>query len=263
MDLKYNFFDIESLIFCGDVHGKFTQLQYKIKQYDLKNCIIFVCGDFGVGFEKPGYYNVELGKLDKFLKLHNNYLFAIRGNHDDPEYFSENKEYGNVILLPDYSIIGVNGYMILGIGGGTSIDRKQRIAHDIKINNQYKKYNSKRRYTSYWPNEAIVVDGEKINEINESPDNIDVIFTHSSPNFCEPFTKDGILGFIKLDPQLVVDYDKERESLTQIYDELKNKNISHWFYGHFHESYRLEHENVQFIGIDELEFKEMVLLNEN
>ena len=234
------FFD-KKIVFCGDVHGSFGTLGFVInKLHRMKNTIVFVCGDFGMGFNKPAYYLNELGKLSKQLKTRDNYVIVVRGNHDDPVYFNEVNKFGsgNVILITDYEVVTVNGYNILGIGGGISIDRTERILDK-----------------TYWKDEPVKINEEKLLSLHD----IDVIFTHSSPNFCKPFTKDGILYWIKRDVHLIVDCDKERADLTYIYEELiKNNKIQYWYYGHFHESFHTSRDETIFIGLNELELKEFM-----
>lgn len=140
----------------------------------------------------------------------------------------------------------------VGIGGAISVDRQDRLHYDKEQNNKNKKYGSNNKVTTYWPNEPIQIDDAKL----ESLHNIDVIFTHSSPNFCEPLTKIGISYFIENDPQLLDDCSKERNDLTYIYDKLSEQNkLSRWFYGHFHKHYRTEKDYTTFIGLGELELK--------
>lgn len=232
-------FNKDNIFFCGDIHGEFSKLGFLIKErYKFENSIIFVCGDFGMGFYKPNYYNVELGKLSKILEKKNNHIIAIRGNHDDPSYFKEIKSYGNVILIPDYTVVNVNHFNILGIGGAISVDRKG----NHRVLNK-----------TYWVDEIINVDEEKIKSFFE----IDIVFTHSAPNFCEPFTKESIYDWISKDMNLIPECNKERGDLTYIYDVLKeNNNIKNWYYGHFHDSYNFINENkTNFIGLNIEEIK--------
>lgn len=236
--MELQFFDKSDIIFCGDVHGKFRELGYNIiERYKIENSVIFVCGDFGMGFHKTNYYQVELHRLSEKIQKNNNILVAIRGNHDDPKWFEEINAFGQVYLIPDNQIVCVNGYNIIGIGGGISIDREQ----DHRILDK-----------TYWAGENIIVNEDVLSKVTD----IDFVFTHSSPKFCEPLSKIGIQIFLNDDTKLRDDLNKEREDVTRIYDILKvNNKISKWCYGHFHNSYYLNKDGVDFYGLDELELK--------
>ena len=237
--MELQFYDKDNIIFCGDVHCDFGQLGYNIhERYKIENSVILVCGDFGMGFYKTGYYQNELHKLSEKIQKRNNILVAIRGNHDDPSWFKEINAFGQVYLIPDNEILSINGYNIIGIGGGISVDRNQ----EHRVLNK-----------TYWTDEIIVVNETLLESVRD----VDFVFTHSAPKFCEPFDKLGIRGFANDDPELFNDLDIERNSVTQIYDILKkNNNIHKWFYGHFHDKFFTEKDGVQFHGLDIMELKE-------
>ena len=77
-----------AFIFIGDIHGLFREFVHEIvKKLNLKDYNIIICGDFGMGFHKPRYYNTEFKRINKLLRKNNIHIYAFRGNHDDPEYF--------------------------------------------------------------------------------------------------------------------------------------------------------------------------------
>ena len=105
---------------------------------------------------------------------------------------------------------------------------------------------------TYWAEENIIVNEDVLSKLTD----IDFVFTHSSPKFCEPLSKIGIQIFLNDDTKLRDDLNKERADITRIYDILKiNNKISKWCYGHFHNSYYLNKDGVDFYGLDELELK--------
>ena len=68
-------------------------------------------GDFGIGFTEKFNDMTTLGQLSNFLKERNIQMYAIRGNHDDPDFFDGHLEnyFDNLHLLPDYTVINIDG----------------------------------------------------------------------------------------------------------------------------------------------------------
>ena len=90
----------------------------------ISNSCIVLCGDVGLGFS-PNLENMKISFLNKLCEKTNNYIIAIRGNHDNPEFFKGiyNKRFKAV---EDYSVVQFKDKNILCIGGGTSVDRIYR-----------------------------------------------------------------------------------------------------------------------------------------
>ena len=126
-----------------DIHGNLDYLKYFINtgvgfpQRIFNSCIV-LCGDVGLGFS-PDLESMKISFLNKLCEKTNNYIIAIRGNHDDPQQFKNlyNKRFK---AIEDYSVIQYKDKNILCIGGGTSIDRIYR------KNNKW----------GYWEDEKIV-----------------------------------------------------------------------------------------------------------
>jgi len=223
------------IIASGDWHGNFKGMVNKINdQYQIEDSIIIQCGDFGVGFNKPNFYNDLFGRLNKKLKQKNNILFALRGNHDNPEYFQDNWKLSNIKLVSDYSTIKTPSKNLLLVGGAISIDRsgKHRIV-DV----------------SYWLNEPFVFDVVKLDAIE---DKITHVFTHSSPEECEPITKEGIMNYLITDSNLNFDINQERKNHSKLMNYLITKNhpVKEWYYGHFHYYKMQEINGIKFFLID-------------
>lgn len=235
------------IIFCGDIHGNTDKVISYIKQYDLRDCTIIQVGDFGIGFELPAKEQRRLDFLNKPLKLRNINLKVIRGNHDNKHYFLGQQEYkkSNIELLKDYSILNIDNLNILCVGGAISVDRKP-----------CKEFNWKGRKegVDYWKNEVFLLDEEKISSMKD----IDIVATHSSPDFCTPREKSGIMHFLKSDPELLKDVDEERDNHTKMYNILKDNGckIDSWFYGHFHFYNKEIINNTKFILLDINQFVE-------
>lgn len=268
-------FNAEAVICIGDIHGDFNGIVGYIKQHDIKNSIIIVCGDVGIGFNKDQYYKETFAKITKkTLVKYNDYVILIRGNHDKKECF-DNKLYNTkrIKAVPDYSIISMYPmddpemvtlpFNVLCVGGAISIDRKWRKAKNNSLSMQYMFYhytdNSKsveellkESPRCYWEDEPNIYDEIKLAEIKENGLTIDAVATHTAPSFCEPTTKDGITSFLKEDIELESDLTDERSNMDKLYNKLiEDKHpISVWCYGHFHYHKYQNINNIRFFLLD-------------
>ena len=83
---------------------------------------------------------------------------------------------------------------------------------------------------------------------------IDTVITHTSPSFCELQNKNGLYRWTNNDTQLLVDVQQERETMDSIHHMLKEKqNITHWCYGHFHQSWHNNIDGILFKMLDIME----------
>lgn len=253
--------DTENVLFTGDLHGEFSVINTTINRYNLENCVIVVCGDIGIGFEKEDYYIQKFNHLSKTLKKKNIHLYMFRGNHDNKDFFDGEHftEFEFIHIIPDYSVLQTPTRNILCVGGATSIDRKYRSLlmdnaaidymrwHNCGWDKAYK--NSKQ---FYWDNEAIIFDESELTSIDKLGIKIDTICTHTAPTFCEPLTKNGIQSWLKADKGLEEDLDKERKTCDKILDWLvQNEHpITNWYYGHFHFHYSTVHNDIRFTLLD-------------
>jgi UDP-2,3-diacylglucosamine pyrophosphatase LpxH len=215
------------MFFVGDLHGNFNKLKTKICYYNNTNYIQL--GDFGVGFKKNDYE--ILTELNNVLVEYNSNLFILRGNHDNPEFWNGLYEFSNINFVKDNSILNIDGYSILFLGGGISIDRVNRI-NDV----------------SYWKNEtidySILLDKE-----------FDIICTHVPYRNIYGWDSDSsMLSFYAmLDKQLKLDLEEEERFMKYVNEYVKTIKCKYWFSGHFHESVYLEKDRIKYksLGIDE------------
>ena len=114
----YTFPEAKNIVICGDIHGEFNSLIYKLCiQYQLTDTLLIVAGDCGFGFEKSGYYEQVFNRNSSRLSKSNNWIVMMRGNHDDPSYFSEEKiSHQRFRTVPDYSVIQACVHNILCVG---------------------------------------------------------------------------------------------------------------------------------------------------
>ena len=255
----YQFPDVETLVVSGDIHGDYGFFMSRImNEYKLENALIIVAGDCGFGFYRRGYYENMIQKYHKRLAKNNNYVLFLRGNHDNPAYFS-----GNVIntkrikCIPDYSIITAAGHIILCIGGGLSIDRTIRLREH---NNTADHYNDDERFRPayYWFDELPVFSPDVLQTIRDDGLRPDTIITHTAPSWCELSDKGGIfLEMMREDDKLEEDNKLERGTMDQIHDWLQNHDMrpERWIYGHFHCSWHGVINDIAYSLLDCVEFK--------
>ena len=249
---SFNYSQVNSIVFCGDIHGAFEEMVFKLcVQYGMTDTLLIVAGDCGFGFEKPGYYEQIFTKVSRRLTEANNWIVMIRGNHDDPAYFQKQRiRHERFRCIPDYSIVTACDHTILCIGGAVSIDRTYRLA-----------VNALPHFTQtacYWADEMPYYDEEALAAIN-TQFKIDTVVTHTSPSFCELFTKEGLMSWAQRDNSLLEDCEKERVILDRIFDSLleAGQPLKNWFYGHFHQSWSASIYGVLFSMLDIMEFKEL------
>lgn len=241
-----------SVVYMGDVHGNWANIRYQMKMKKMNDFIVIQVGDFGVGFNSDFHENNNLKFMNDFLVTYNSELYVIRGNHDNPRYFNGDymDRYSNIKLIPDYTVMNVEGNKTLFVGGATSIDRKPRI-----LQNQIDASHGINR-CNWWSDEPFVLDNDKLKDMND----IDVVVTHTSPGYAYPEDKYGysglVVGFAGDDPDLYIDLTFERNRITRMCDILKENgcNIKHWVYGHFHNSIVTEHDGIKYtlLGINEI-----------
>lgn len=251
MENIYEFnIDPRNVFVVGDNHGNWGMFKYKIKESNIRDSVIIVAGDCGIGFEKKEYYKHVLNSFKKVLSDYNNILIFIRGNHDDPSYFDGvNINYKRFKAIPDYSILSFNGHNVLCVGGAISIDRKDRINDDHE-GWMYHKSSKK----TYWFDEIPVYKPEILEKIKSSGIIINTVVTHSAPSFAPLTDKDNIEKYIKQDSSLTKDIENERLTLTKLYDHLVKQDkhpIKTWIYGHFHQhKVSFSEEDIKFVMLD-------------
>lgn len=251
-----------STFFIGDIHGEFKAIGNWIKQNNLHDCIIIFCGDFGLGFSSIEYESSELKKSNKICEKNNIDCYIIRGNHDDPSYFNDFSPKLNLShfkTVSDYTVICTQKHDILCLGGAISIDRAYRKSQYIQnietlINEKHisRELAVKKVKQYWWEDEPFIYDETILNEINKTGVKIDVVASHSAPDFCQPNTKGNSLYWSRLDKDLENDLYNERLNLTKAYNHIKKlgNDIRYWFYGHYHQHNFEIIEGTRFTGLD-------------
>lgn len=240
------------ILLLGDIHGNFNFLKNQISSKQISDCTIIQVGDFGIGFTYEDNDTQTLQNLDVFLKDNNITMYVIRGNHDNPYFFNGNHMYENLKLLKDWTTLELEGYNFLFIGGAISVDRISR----IRENSSNIRYGSRKR--CYWDNEGI----EYRVGYGRTLENIDIVVSHTSPDWCFPNNKLGFGKFVedwtKYDKNLTVDLMTERNQMSNIFLDLyENNKIKKHFYGHFHSSKLENHDGVDHHLLDINEFYQL------
>lgn len=148
---------------------------------------------------------------------------------------------------------------ILCLGGSVSVDRVYRQAQyksDVEELMKRRHYSletaSKKAKLYWWKDEAFVYNTEIVNEITKAGINIDVVASHSAPDFCQPLSNSSVVYWSKMDEELETDINNERQDFTSVYNLFKSKGhkISHWFYGHYHQHNFEIIKGTRFTGLD-------------
>lgn len=236
----------------GDIHGEFEDFFHQLTNImELSDINLLICGDVGLGFYRPNYYNTLFKKIQKKLSKRNIHVYAFRGNHDNPEFFKNNDKLNeilngvkNIHIVDDYDIIKNDNHTILCIGGARSIDKCQRWKWDFHTQKQIP--------VGWWEGENVIDMPNNFEDFLSANNlNIDTICSHTAPDFCEPLSKECLLYWAKYDDTLIEDCTKERSLLTNIFNKLKiSNNIKYWLYGHFHAKYLLYDNDIMFRCVD-------------
>ena len=96
---------MRNLIFCGDIHGEFHRLVWRLQGKKVTDSDIVVCGDIGIGFDdsEQDLDNLSHSKKFEWFKNSGNKIYCVRGNHDDPDRFKELTQVRDfpIWLVPD------------------------------------------------------------------------------------------------------------------------------------------------------------------
>lgn len=230
----------DNIYVMGDVHGNWDQIIEVVPSLgDPVGATLIQVGDFGMGFRPLSDEKLLLEDLNDNLVKHNVNLLVIRGNHDDPSYFTGQNIRSNIRLIADYTIEELGGQTYLFVGGALSIDRELRLEG-----------------RSWWSSEGIkdLTD----DEWNDIAGKIDVVITHTAPPIAPPVLRESSMA-VKMaslrDPSLIEDVRKENDKMQKLWKRVTEfHSPSQWFYGHFHESANAVVDGTHFhlLNIDEV-----------
>lgn len=254
----FDFPEARSIVVVGDIHGEFNKLIHKCcVRYKVRDALIVVAGDCGVGFERPGYYDYVYERNRRYLSGSNCWLVMLRGNHDNPAYFNGPHRlcHARFMTVPDYSVLTACGHVVLCVGGAVSVDRMLR-----KNSPYYRPAESSAplERNVYWEDEIPVFDSAKLEAIVAAFE-IDTVITHTAPLVCDRIVKLGLFSFSIDDERLLVDVEEERAVMERLRTALleHGQPLRYWFYGHFHQSWHYEIDGVLYNMLDVMEFMEL------
>lgn len=236
--------------FMGDVHGDWSSMYSKFKDYDFRDCVVFQVGDFGVGWETVRKELRALRYWNGILANRNIHLYVLRGNHDDPAYYDGTRMFSHIKLLPDYTVVEIGAWRVLVIGGAHSVDRTRRNEYFIHKDQAWM---TKRKQLNrgWWPEEVFDFKPDILDGLRD----IDFVATHTAPAMCMPMSKSILHEFARYDDDLIDDVAQERMNMNLTFEILrKNNPLYAWYYGHYHDSHTMGIFETTFhmLDIDEI-----------
>lgn len=217
------------MIFIGDVHGKFDMLEVNLRNFRASTFI--QVGDFGLGFGQDDSKILE--NLNRALKLNNNKMYIIRGNHDNPEVFKSLQDvnpYNHLIFPKECSVHTIEGRDVFFCGGATSIDKNRRTKN-----------------LDWWENESL--DISNLGNVGK----FDICVTHT----CHHEIPLNMTFMLSDDIKKYVD-DFEQKQIREIKRIVEMNGCKDWVFGHFHQYLNCYHRNVRYVCVPELNFFEIV-----
>lgn len=229
----------------GDIHGDAQVLVDVLSSNEITNCALILLGDIGIWrYRDYKHYRV----LDEYGSKNNVTIYAFRGNHDNPAFFRHPNGRSPIVdrfwgkfthfkLIPDLSIIDINGAKGIVIGGGLSIDRSIRRSFQYAFRNNGGVY----KRNDWWNDEGLpITDGiEK---------KVDFILSHVGPRPTKtaPLNENNC-QFFKIDYDLEDAINRENAHLDKIH---KQFNPKKWWFGHFHINDAFDYGQTRCYAVD-------------
>lgn len=193
-------------------------------RYDFTNSLIICVGKVGINEKSIDDCLNVAKKVNKKLRKNNTVVVFVRGCEDNSTIFNDNVlDLSNVKAVPDYTVIDANGFNVLCVGGGISLNRSWKMKHldTLPI------------YETYDKNEATFYNEEAMLEIEKLDIDINLIVTYDSPSFTCPshILSDAYTGWSNADETLCDDIIKNKAVMDKLYASLSKKKpngIRYW-----------------------------------
>lgn len=213
--------------------------------YNLTETLIIVDGYNGLGERDSKYYHDKLKMFNKVLADNNTHILFVRGS-DDPKYFEDGLiDLSNIKTIQDYSVIKLNKFNCLCIGGCISLDRSWKKEQEKRIGRKM-----------YWENEGVKYIEDDIKKIIKDY-NIACVVTASCPSFAYP----GMNSFKRSawalkDKNLIKDITQERITMDKIYNKMMEGNGKPyvWAYSRFKGGSQDMINDILFKSLNSFEF---------
>ncbi len=232
------------MIVLGDVHGRWHDVVGLIVRAGIRGRDILQLGDFGIGFAPPGPEARLLALLDDVLASRGCRLWVIRGNHDRPDRWAPEapRPWTAIHLVPDYTVLHLEGQAVLCAGGAVSVDRRARVVG------------------AYWPNEGFVLDAERLDRLDLT--GLSIVATHTAPEGAHPRELGPLVAhFARNDPSLLEELAAERRAMAALAALVAKRAVPRfWCYGHFHDRRIEQIGPTCYLLLDVLEFAEVPLI---
>ena len=197
----------------GDIHGNTRYLDWALEQaVDAGAEVMIQLGDFGFDYRDSFLMSI--------IQSSNKYdipILVVRGNHDDPKWFTKHAQMGNVHLIPDGFTMTIGKKRVAFLGGAVSIDRAFREEN-----------------ISWWKDERVnphVVNAWMLDDIKA-----DILISHEAP-----LKPDNLPNVFELSAYVIRDCDEDRNFVRTAAEILEPEAIYH---GHYH----VRHTKTLFMG---------------
>lgn len=209
---------MRNIYLLGDIHA---QTKFHDRLLGMPPGELYILGDVGFGFDPEcdkGLYKAFKRLTDKGWEI-----YLIRGNHDNPIYWYENRNDNNdkVHFLKDNSIIEINGEKFLVVGGGVSVDKMYRT-----------------KDKNWWDGEEITLLSADF--YDEIKDEILGIISHSGP------LPPGIIP-LTFSQDIMESLERENMAISFLQKHLSPKK---WLHAHFHCHNKYISNNCNYICLD-------------
>lgn len=213
--------------------------------YLLDNTVLIVNGSNTFGQNDLKYYYDKFNMLNDVLADNNTHILFVRGN-DDPKYFTDELlNLSNMKTIQDYSVIKLNKFNCLCIGGQVSLDRLWKSEQEKRIGKKM-----------FWKNECMTFNEDAINVIL-SKYKISCIVTPSSPSFAYPGTNVFKKSpWVAKDKALLNDLNDERVIMDRVYNKIiESKSKPYiWTYSRFDASNKSVINDILFQSLGSFQF---------